>query len=58
MTKLESAYEIIRQNGGCRGIDCYDCFLGNEDGECCTIGDAEDLELAKQYIKENENGKI
>lgn len=54
MTKLESAEEVVRQDGGCSGIACNDCFTFQRN--CGDESKAKELALA--YILEHEKPKI
>lgn len=59
MTKLESADEIIKQNGECMGIDCMKCCLNDDGYSCLFCNNVEGkLALAIKYKKENENEEI
>ena len=48
MTKIESAKEIIKQNGRCNRLICSECF---NDGNECNSDHM--VDRAKEYLKEH-----
>jgi hypothetical protein len=48
---IESAKQIVKQNGECDGINCYDCpFINHQ----CNLVNYDEMTIkAKQWLKDN-----
>lgn len=57
MTRIEVLEEIIKQNGNCNNINCYEdkCPLGKKFGNGSCGNDEEDLKTAKEMLEKEKN---